>query len=166
MINRYFPTYPFNVFMRGDAIAIGCLLALNYDNVKWICKSYKSIGLMLVLFGLSYLILQPGSDLPFMQILVGSSGWSLIDNLAIAILLIISIEYKNSLWYGLLNSKPMVFLGMISYSMYLWQQIFTSPLDLGKINQLPFNLIFIFIASVLSYSLIEKPFLRLKERFS
>jgi peptidoglycan/LPS O-acetylase OafA/YrhL len=60
----------------------------------------------------------------------------------------------------------MVFLGLISYSMYLWQQIFTSPLDLGKINQLPFNLIFIFIASVLSYSLIEKPFLRLKERFS
>ncbi|HLO83205.1 MAG TPA: acyltransferase [Chitinophagaceae bacterium] len=166
IINRYVPTYPFNVFMRGDALAIGCLLALNYDSVKSIGKSYKSIGLMLILFEISYLTLQPGADLHFMQILFGSTGWSLIDNLAIAILLIISIEQKNSLWYWLLNSKPMIFIGTISYSMYLWQQIFTSTLDLGKINLLPFNLVFIFIASALSYSLIEKPFLRLKERFS
>ncbi len=162
-----FNTFAFNIFMRGDAIAIGCLLALNYDRAVAVkINRYAAIGVVVSLLILSNIFLQLEDSDQTIKTLLGASGWSLPDNLAIAILLVISIEQKNTIWHKLLNSKPMIFIGTISYSIYLWQQIFTSNLDLGKINLLPFNLLFIFIASALSYSLIEKPFLKFKERFS
>ncbi len=167
IIGDAFNTFAFNIFMRGDAIAIGCLLALNYDRAVSIKRNtYTATILAISLILLSYFFLQTDSPDLLAKKLLGYPGWSLIDNLAIAIILIISIEQKNTLWFKLLNSKPMIFIGMISYSMYLWQQIFTSRLELGITNKLPFSLFFILIASVLSYSLIEKPFLKLKERFN
>jgi peptidoglycan/LPS O-acetylase OafA/YrhL len=167
IIGDAFNTFAFNIFMRGDALAIGCLLALNYDRaVSTRINTYVATALAISLLILSNVFLQIENPDLFVKKLLGYSGWSLVDNLAIAILLIVSIERKNAIWFKLLNSKPMIFTGMISYSMYLWQQIFTSRLELGLANKLPFNLIFILIASVLSYSLIEKPFLKIKERFN
>ena len=165
LIHNFFPTYPFNVFVRGDALAIGCLLALNYEKVKAISRSYRTVFMSLLLMELSYLVLKETSTPGPAQILTGSSGWSLLDNIAIAILLVISIEQRTSFWFRFLNSKVLVFIGTISYSIYLWQQIFTSQLELGIFNQLPYSLIFLFLASVLSYRLIEKPFLDMRKRF-
>jgi peptidoglycan/LPS O-acetylase OafA/YrhL len=165
LIHNVFPTYPFNVFVRGDALAIGCLLALNYDKIRIIGRYYKTIFMALILMELSYLMLQETTYPEAAQILLGSAGWSLPDNLAIAIILIVSIEQRSSLWFRFLNSKVLVFIGTISYSIYLWQQIFTSQLELGIFNKLPYSLIFLFLASVLSYKLIEKPFLDMRKRF-
>lgn len=165
LIHNFFPTYSFNVFVRGDALAIGCLLALNYDKVRILSRSDKTVFMSLLLMELSFLVLKETSSPKAAQILTGSAGWSLLDNLAIAILLVISIEQRTTLWYRFLNSKVLVFIGTISYSIYLWQQVFTSQLELGIFNQLPYSLIFLFLASVLSYRLIEKPFLDMRKRF-
>jgi peptidoglycan/LPS O-acetylase OafA/YrhL len=165
LIHNFFPTYPFNIFVRGDALAIGCLLALNYHKIRIYGKSYKIVLMSVLMMVLSYLVLKETNSPGTAQILVGSAGWSLPDNIAIAILLVVSIEQRSTLWFRLLNSKVLVFIGTISYSIYLWQQIFTSQLELGIFNQLPYSLIFLFITSVLSYRLIEKPFLDMRKRF-
>jgi peptidoglycan/LPS O-acetylase OafA/YrhL len=64
----------------------------------------------------------------------------------------------------LLNSRPMTALGVLSYSLYLWQQPF---LDAGgplPMSRWPANIPLAFACAVASYFLVERPFLRLKDR--
>ncbi len=63
-----------------------------------------------------------------------------------------------------LNSRPMKAIGNISYSLYLWQQIFIGANE--KIEfAFPWNLIGMTLAASFSYYLIERPFLTLKRHF-
>ncbi|MDG1689560.1 MAG: hypothetical protein P8I02_02090 [Flavobacteriales bacterium] len=64
--------------------------------------------------------------------------------------------------FKILNSKVLSFVGTISYSIYIWQQPFLSNNNYW-INNLPQSIILVFLISILSYYLIEKPFLRLKK---
>ncbi len=71
--------------------------------------------------------------------------------------------------YRILNHPMMVFIGLVSYSIYIWQQIFMAPAYpysiYPKWTMFPLNIILVFIAAIASYYLIEKPFLRLKTQF-
>ncbi|MGC4043525.1 MAG: acyltransferase [Armatimonas sp.] len=64
-----------------------------------------------------------------------------------------------------LDAKPVVFIGLMSYSIYLWQEPFTSK---GVFAQhLPhwtIHVSFILLTALFSYWCIEKPFLRIKEK--
>lgn len=64
----------------------------------------------------------------------------------------------------LLSSVPLQFLGMISYSLYLWQQLFTSSpaayLDAPWLKFAPLML----VVAALSYYLVERPCIRLGKR--
>jgi peptidoglycan/LPS O-acetylase OafA/YrhL len=62
--------------------------------------------------------------------------------------------------YRILNAAPIVWLGKISYSLYLWQQPFFSP----PFGQPLYKLLFGLGLAYLSYYLIEQPILRLRER--
>jgi len=64
--------------------------------------------------------------------------------------------------YWILNVRPVAWLGKISYSLYLWQQLFAYGTH-------PRPWYFIFLALGLasaSYYLVEQPMLRLRERRS
>ena len=64
------------------------------------------------------------------------------------------------------NNRLIVFMGVLSYSLYLWQQPFTNLGCFASDYSQGVRLLLIFAAAFLSYSLVEKPFLRLKERFA
>jgi peptidoglycan/LPS O-acetylase OafA/YrhL len=64
--------------------------------------------------------------------------------------------------YAWLNWGPTVWLGRISYSLYLWQQPFCSDPHLRS----GYFAIFAFLCAVISYEVVERPMLRLRERFS
>jgi peptidoglycan/LPS O-acetylase OafA/YrhL len=58
----------------------------------------------------------------------------------------------------------MVWIGTVSYSAYVWQEIFmtrpgASLSPFGFLAYFPFNLICVFAVSALSYYLIERPFI-------
>jgi peptidoglycan/LPS O-acetylase OafA/YrhL len=62
--------------------------------------------------------------------------------------------------YWLLNARPVVWLGQISYSLYLWQQVFV-------FGQHPRPWYYVFFAvgmASASFYLVEQPVLRLRER--
>jgi peptidoglycan/LPS O-acetylase OafA/YrhL len=62
--------------------------------------------------------------------------------------------------YKFLNSGPVVWLGRISYSLYLWQQPFCSDPHLRH----GYFVIFAIAAAALSYYCIERPALRWRDR--
>lgn len=63
-----------------------------------------------------------------------------------------------------LSSRPMQIVGLGSYSLYLWQQVFLAwPTDDGK-GTLP--LVLLPVVAFASFTLIEKPFMRMGMRLS
>lgn len=72
--------------------------------------------------------------------------------------------------YKILNLSVISYIGILSYSIYLWQQPFMSLPDVyhGEHvywTRVPQNLLFIFIAALISYYVVERPFLKLKKHF-
>ena len=63
-----------------------------------------------------------------------------------------------------LESKPCKTIGLLSYSLYLWQQLFFAWEDqklasLSVVQTLPINIACALGAAALSYYMIERPFL-------
>jgi peptidoglycan/LPS O-acetylase OafA/YrhL len=60
----------------------------------------------------------------------------------------------------------MVHLGVLSYSLYLWQQLFLFPVNKTWTGEFPFNLGCAYVAALMCHNFIEKPFLKLKGKFA
>jgi peptidoglycan/LPS O-acetylase OafA/YrhL len=147
--------------MVADSLAMGCLLAKVsgwLEKQKWYLKLFRpacSIGLLaLVLLTNRYMG----------YTVVSVFGTSVI-NIGIAILIHRSV-YCSRDWIGqILNWKPIAFVGGLSYSLYLWQQLFLNRNSTAWVNGFPQNLVFAVAASIGSYLLLEKPLLKLRHRF-
>jgi peptidoglycan/LPS O-acetylase OafA/YrhL len=157
----------FSPFQRMDAISLGCLMAFYQKQIILLLEKYwtflfmLSIVVILVLPQLIHEIAAAGYCKIFFAL--GTTHGS-IGNIAIAIIVLYSVHGPKNLWQKILGFKPMQYLGIISYGIYLWQQIFISGRGHGPWGY-PQNLIFLLLAAVVSYHFIEKPFLRLKKRF-
>ncbi len=71
----------------------------------------------------------------------------------------------------LLESSPMRWVGRLSYSLYLWQQIFTETEPttsalLRSLQMFPWNIVMIFACATLSYYVIELPAMRIGHRIA
>jgi len=63
-----------------------------------------------------------------------------------------------------LNSRPFVFVGLLSYSIYLWQQLFLNRYATSLPTSFPLNLSLALAAALASYYLVERPSLRFRQR--
>jgi peptidoglycan/LPS O-acetylase OafA/YrhL len=69
-----------------------------------------------------------------------------------------------------LESPVLTWVGRLSYSLYLWQQLFLvgavmkRPLPFGPFQELPLNLVAAFACAALSYYLLEKPLVGVGKR--
>ena len=86
-------------------------------------------------------------------------------------LMVITTVLHPEGWLGrLLESRPFVYVGRLSYSLYLWQQLFilreagSSPL--GALQRLPWGIAAVFAAAMLSFYLVERPLMRLGHRMA
>jgi peptidoglycan/LPS O-acetylase OafA/YrhL len=143
-----------------DYLAAGCALALLRPWLltrTWYLRLTASPWLVLAI-PLVLLINRMGSHT--MAILLGSP----LMNVCIALLIESSTRHASSLAGRFLNWKPIVFLGVLSYSLYLWQSPFFNHRSSAWINAFPQNLLLAFLAALASYFLIERPFIRLRRR--
>lgn len=143
-----------------DYVAAGCALALLRPWLltrAWYLRLTASPWLALAV-PLVLLINRMGSH-P-VAILLGSP----VMNVCIALLIESGTRHASSLAGRFLNSKPVVFLGVLSYSLYLWQSPFFDHRSNAWMNAFPQNLMLAFLAALSSYFLIEHPFVRLRRR--
>jgi len=137
-------------WFRFDAIAVGCWLALARlpKCPKWVFVVAAAALLCWSLYG------EQISHPLFI---------TLQTILAAAVLF--SVIQRGALTHALFSQPWLRWLGGISYSLYLWQQIFTVSMPrLGAIRQFPWNLLAVFVLAVLSRHWIEEPFLKLGRR--
>jgi peptidoglycan/LPS O-acetylase OafA/YrhL len=83
-----------------------------------------------------------------------------LEGLCICVITIFVIKRPTTLPGKTLNSAVLRHIGVISYSLYLWQNIFT-----GYTSQyFPFNLLAVLACAELSYWFVERPSLALRDR--
>jgi peptidoglycan/LPS O-acetylase OafA/YrhL len=143
-----------------DYLAAGCALALLRPWLLtrvWYLRLTASPWLALAV-PLVLLINRMGSHT--VAILLGSP----LMNVCIALLIESSTRHASSLAGSLLNWKPVVFLGVLSYSLYLWQSPFLDHRSSAWINAFPQNVVLAFLVALTSYFLIERPFVSLRRR--
>jgi peptidoglycan/LPS O-acetylase OafA/YrhL len=158
----------FLIITQGDGLAAGCLLAclLFYYGDKWkeLLVSYTVVArLVLVAIIAAIYVVQE-------QMMVGFLTVPFANTIeAICIVWIVgSLILKKDFLFSILNSPPMRFLGLISYSWYLWQQLFLFPcgryFDSALFN-FPFNVLASMIVAIASYYLVERTCEKLKRRW-
>jgi len=86
-------------------------------------------------------------------------------NLFMALILGLTVLEPNSILSTILEAAPLRVIGRLSYSLYLWQQLFFHADEMPKWFQLfPVNVLLIMLCACLSYYLIERPAIRLGQR--
>lgn len=133
----------------ADSIGAGCLLALYYDQAQAFVSRY-------FISGAGFLALC-ATSLVTAELIFRFSLWELwgLVPCMIAFIIAAAIERRDKV----LNAGPLVWSGLLSYSLYLWQQPFL-VFD-GPLNFLSFRIVATILAAYLSYRIIEQPALHL-----
>ena len=139
----------------ADSLAFGCLLAFFYPRIK------------------SFAITRLSSPIAFSALCAGTLGlacaiydvqrlvllWTFVPA-SIALITLIAIERQDYI----LNCGAIRAIGLMSYSLYLWQQPFLAMP--GPYDTIPARLILCCAMACISYFLVEKPGVRLASKFN
>jgi peptidoglycan/LPS O-acetylase OafA/YrhL len=159
---------------RMDDIAVGCLLALATSSPQWrqrldgLTARLPVLALAIAMLALSQILgtRSGGGRILSPTAFALACGMSnTINALSIAVLLWAAMTRPFGLHGWLLNCRFMAGIGAISYSLYLWHVLFCDP-EPGLVNAFPLNIVLMFGVAQLSYFLIEKRFLALKDRLA
>ena len=149
---------------RFDTIAMGCLLAFFVrDPAAFsLATRHRGQGSWGVAVAIGILALS-------MSVLCRSGKYEIalsrtVEAAAIAAATFFLVMGPNNLIGRILDARPVAAMGVLSYSLYLWQQPFLHAGSPHWFSQFPTNFALTAIAAVASFYLVESPFLRLKRR--
>jgi peptidoglycan/LPS O-acetylase OafA/YrhL len=143
-----------------DGLLVGCALAilLTYPAITaFIFRNFpKELPLFCAL-------------LIFFNTLRSNAEPTLTTYILIAIAIATILVVDEGLSRKWLSSKPLVWIGTISYSLYVWQQLFLyrparDILPLGRLSVFPFNIACALLVATCSFYFIERPAIELGRR--
>jgi peptidoglycan/LPS O-acetylase OafA/YrhL len=158
-------------FFKFDFIMFGCLVALNqhtprlesiysrFTRLWWLAPAIMAVSSLLTARFQNYYDLTIGYT---------------INGVAIAVFLLWCTRNPSSAVGRVLNWRPIVQIGVLSYSIYIWQTLFLHVFNkdvfspLGQfglwISTFPGNWLAILVVASLSYYVVEQPCLRARAR--
>lgn len=156
------PNVPFyfRTDTRFDALLIGSLLGVCYADTalrKTLSQlvARRDTAIILGLYVWVLLRMFEPADLKELFLVAG--------------LLAVTSLHPES-WLGtILQFAPIRWIGRISYSLYIWQQLFLTPeglKPLGLLNRTPIDIVATFCLATLSFYLVEMPMINLGYRLS
>ena len=155
---------------RGDGLMAGCALAVLFESNLVRREHLPALGRALNLLLpigaaiLLYITAFVRLETPFMIL----AGLALVDLISVVMILQVFV-HPQSLFTRLLGHPWLVYLGTISYGLYLWHfPIFKVLRHLGydKWILISIGSALSLLIAALSYRFMESPLLRLKERFT
>lgn len=145
-----------------DTMMVGCLLALINRRsyfVQWkrrYVNAWTASAMAAVAFYLNPAVnaLLPKPYSGFYALVI----YPVTTAVCISGTLLYVVENSETMVGRLLNLGWLRQIGILSYSLYLWQQILMSE----HLHLLPYGYLYLLVAAALSFWLVEKPFLRLR----
>jgi peptidoglycan/LPS O-acetylase OafA/YrhL len=133
----------------ADNLAIGCLLAMLGHKLPAVGK-WMALLMLAGVVAIPFFPANTESRTVFMLFVLRPLFYTSIAGLVLHVV-------RRPYW--LLNWSPVVWLGRISYSLYLWQQPFCADPKLRH----GYFVIFALLCACLSYYLVESPILKLRD---
>ena len=133
-------------------MATGCLIFIAFQERVSIEKLLEKIPPLLVILAMVIVMLSPVSQAVISTVLI----------VMLSVILIACLK-KSTFVYHVFTCEKIIFIGLISYSLYLWHW---SVLSISRWTigiywwSIPFQIIAMIFLATLSYNLIETPFRR------
>jgi peptidoglycan/LPS O-acetylase OafA/YrhL len=148
-----------------DSIAAGVLLgeALLRPEIRARLAALAAKPLVLAAAIVFPLIISPLLASRFHGAYTLSIGKSL-DLACICLVITAAVSFPGTLLFRFLNWRPLAFLGVLSYSLYVWNNLFLNAGGHWWVNRFPLNFLCAGGMALASHFLVERPFLKLKDR--
>lgn len=168
VIYRLWPTYGDDFIGESfetvaDSIAVGCLLAALRPRLFEL-RVYRAVlsSRAMILVPFVVLFAHSQHDHPYPHMLIGES----VVNIGIAMLIDWCVRNPTGGIGRLLDGRAARFIGVRSYSLYLWQNPFLNHYVVGWATAFPANILISIAAALFSYDFVERPMLKLRARFA
>jgi len=152
-----------NLLGKGSAsIFVGCILSiLLFEGIIKALPSTKYLSLVIFLLALVCRFKISPVYIPYFS--------SIVFSALIGVVIILNLQDPDNYFAKILDYKIFVKVGVLSYSLYIWQQIFThqQPWQYAfkYSNSVILNTVTLFAVAYFSYNFYEKRFLTLKDKF-
>jgi peptidoglycan/LPS O-acetylase OafA/YrhL len=143
----------------ADGIAVGCVLAcvrprLHHSSAYTrFLRSPLFIAVPVIAFAANMT-----HDHPLVYFAAGLTT----VNVAVALCIDWCVTFPERRVGRVLNAAPLVYVGWLSYSLYLWQQPFLDRSSTAAVAAFPLNLIIAVLLAMTSYYVLERPALAVR----
>ncbi|HVZ22552.1 MAG TPA: acyltransferase [Vicinamibacterales bacterium] len=154
----------FSIAVHADSLAVGCLGAFIFwrcrDRLTRLASRTTLSGALIVFVVAAASERRVGAAEPLLP---------LIESLAILCVMYVTIERRRGGLYRLLNAKPIVWLGVLSYSLYVWQTLFLSYAAGPTLSSLAVYdwrvwWLAALVCACASYYIVERPILAVRDK--
>lgn len=146
--------------VKFGGLVVGCLLRILFSDARYaagIAKVFSGRSIAVVALALGYFAMF-------------HSRVTIFDAMICGALLCTTLVEPVSLVGKFLELSPLRWIGRLSYSLYIWQQLFLGfgvvYRPFGTFSRFPVNLVALLVVSCVSYYLLEKPMMRLGHRLA
>jgi peptidoglycan/LPS O-acetylase OafA/YrhL len=153
---------PWMFHTRMDSLMSGCMVALlsGTNGFERLYNRFRRYWWLLPLYFWCFSYSLDVLLYPNFMLTIGFT----LDSICIALFIVWATRNEGSLFGRILNSRPFVQMGILSYSAYLWQTFFTNISNTTILGRMPFAFFYIWVVAWLSYKFVEQPALRLRDR--